>query len=83
MPDRPAENERIHELVRMGRGDEDDRLVSGDAVGGARVDFAEEEVDDDAEAPEAEVVDHVVEPGTGARHVGWRGEEPLAEMWGD
>ena len=50
--------------------DEDYRLVLGDAVGGARVDFAEEEVDDDAEAPEAEVVDHVVEPVASTRHVG-------------
>jgi hypothetical protein len=32
------------------------------------VDFAEEEVDDDAEAPEAEVVHHIVEPGTSPRH---------------
>ena len=75
MPDRSTEDERIDELVGMGCCDENDRFILRYAVGSARVDFAEEEVDDNAEAPQAEVVDHVVEPSTSARHIGWRGEE--------
>ena len=47
----------------MRRGDEDDGFFARDAVGGSRVDFAEEEVDDYAEDPEADIVDEVVGPG--------------------
>ena len=69
MPHCPAENERIHELVRMRCGDKDDRSILGYAIGSARVDFAEEEVDNDAEDPKAEVVDQIIDPGASASHV--------------
>jgi len=62
LPHRAHEDQRIDELVGVGRGDEDDGSMARDAPGGAGVDFAEEEVGDDGEDPEEEVVDDGV-PG--------------------
>jgi len=41
----------------MRSGDEDDRFTMRDSVGGSRMDFAEEEINDYIEDPEDDVVD--------------------------
>jgi hypothetical protein len=53
-------DQRIHELVGVRCGDEQNRAFLRDSPCGAGVDFAEEEVDDDGEYPEEEVVDDII-----------------------
>lgn len=62
MANSSTEDEGVNELVGMRGSDEDDWVVAGDAVGCSRVDFAEEEIDNDTEDPEEDVVDKIILP---------------------